>query len=393
MKLNQEGKVVPLELSATASHAFPERVLAVGPGGLPEKVARVYESAKAVIHTGKDRSERTLRASRRLVVAQRHKEQPLLYSPAGALYRSELDLTSEHFDTLAIAGLLPNKTVKVGQTWKLANPVAQALCAFEGMTAQKLEGKLEKVSGGVATFQIAGTASGVEMGALVKLHITATCTYDVKAKRVTSLTSTQKDERDQGPVNPASTTEATVKLTRRPIPQPDSLSDVALISVPADWAPPASMVQVEHRDPKGRYAFLHGREWVLVSETAEHAVLRLMERGDFVAQLTVTPWTKAKKGEHLKPEEFKKAMNSTSGWQPEKELQASVVPAEDKRWVYRLSELGHLDGIAVLQNFFLVAGPGGEQVVLTFTLAPKQVDKLGARDLSLTGSVEVPAGK
>jgi hypothetical protein len=47
--------------------------------------------------------------------------------------------------------------------------------------------------------------------------------------------------------------------------------------------------------------------------------------------------------------------------------------------------------VAVLQNFYLVAAPTGEQVVLTFTLTAKQADKLGARDLSLAGSIEVPA--
>ncbi len=47
--------------------------------------------------------------------------------------------------------------------------------------------------------------------------------------------------------------------------------------------------------------------------------------------------------------------------------------------------------MAVLQNFYVVAAPSGEQVVLVFTMTPKQVDKLGARDLSLVGSLDVPA--
>jgi hypothetical protein len=50
-----------------------------------------------------------------------------------------------------------------------------------------------------------------------------------------------------------------------------------------------------------------------------------------------------------------------------------------------------MDGLAVVQNFYLVAAPGGEQVVLAFTMTPKQADKLGARDLSLVGSLDVPA--
>jgi hypothetical protein len=52
--------------------------------------------------------------------------------------------------------------------------------------------------------------------------------------------------------------------------------------------------------------------------------------------------------------------------------------------------MGQLDGIKVLQNFYLVAGPNGDQVVLAFTLTPSQAEKLGARDLSMAGSIDFP---
>jgi len=47
----------------------------------------------------------------------------------------------------------------------------------------------------------------------------------------------------------------------------------------------------------------------------------------------------------------------------------------------------------VIQNFYLVAGPGGEQVVVAFTMTPKMAEKLGVRDLSFVASVDVPAPK
>jgi hypothetical protein len=67
------------------------------------------------------------------------------------------------------------------------------------------------------------------------------------------------------------------------------------------------------------------------------------------------------------------------------------VPAGDGRWIYRISALGKMDGTEVMQNFYLVAGPGGEQVVLLFTMTPKKAMKLGERDLSMAGSIDFPA--
>lgn len=389
MTFQKEAGPAKVKLAATASHVFPERIL-VAPGGLIHKTARIYETAKIGIERGTDRSSCELRPSRKLIIAQRPKDQPLAYSPAGALYRNELDLVSGHFDTLTLVALLPGKTLKAGETWKLSNQVAQTLCGLDGMTENKLEGKLEKMTGDVATLAITGTAAGVEAGALVKVTVEGGATFDAKAKRLTRVVWKQKAQRDQGPVSPASTLELAVTLDRKAIAQPTELNDVALVSVPEGFSPQGPMTNLEYRDPKDRFALVHTRDWHLTAATGDHTVLRLMDRGDYVAQVTVTPWVKAKKGEHLTPEQFKTAMRTTSGWRPEQELQASEIPCEGK-YVYRLSEQGQLDGVQVLQNFFLVAAPTGEQVVLTFTLAPKLAEKLGARDLSIATSIEVPA--
>lgn len=393
MRINRDGEIVPLKMNASATHEFPERVLSVGAQGLPDKVARVYEKAAATITVERDRSERTLRDSRRLLVMQRAKDQSLVYSPAGPLTREELELTSEHFDTLSLPGLLPGKMVAVGDTWKISNAVAQALGNFEGLTDQNLVGKLEEVKGDGARISITGTANGIDLGALTKLTIEATLNFDLAAHRITRVEWKQKDERESGPASPATSVQTTTLLTRAGIDQPDSLSDVALVSVPDGFEPPPVLTQLEFHDSKGRFDIVYARDWQTLSESADHVVFRLMERGDFVAQATLTPWTSAEKGKHLSPDEFRQAMNATPGWEPQQELQAGEVPAEDGRWIYRLSTLGELDGNKVMQNFYLIAGPEGEQLVVAITMTPKQADRLGTRDLSMVANLQFPSSK
>jgi len=201
--VGEDAKLVPVKMSAQGKHAFPERVLTVA-GGVIQKSARVYDRAVATIQRGRDQSENGLRPSRKLIVAQRHKDQHLVYSPAGALTRSELEVVSEHFDTLLLTGVLPGKAVKVGDTWKLSSAAAAALCSIEGMTGHKLTGKLDRVTAKLAAFSIKGTAAGVWQGAQLKTSIDATGTFDLKTKRIIKLVWKQKDDRDQGPVSPAS---------------------------------------------------------------------------------------------------------------------------------------------------------------------------------------------
>jgi hypothetical protein len=394
LKVVRDGKPVPLKLTAAAHHDFAERVLDVGKAGLAEKTARVYDRAQATIGVGDEHSERALRKERRLMVAQRHADQYVVYSPAGPLTREELELTAEHLDTLFLTGLLPGKPVAVGETWKVGNAVAQALCSFEGLTEQSLSCKLEEVKDNAARVSVTGTATGIELGAMVKLTVDATYRFDLAHRHLAELEWHQKDDREQGPASPATSVETATKLARSAIDEPEDLTDVKLVSVPSGYDVPPPLLALDYTDAKARFNLSHGRDWQIVGQTDEHLVMRLMEQGDFVAQVTITPWTADANKKHMSADDFKEAMARTPGWEMEQELQAGEVPvpADDGRWIYRVSALGKMDGLDVMQNFYLVAGPDGKQVVLLFTLTPKKAQKLADRDLTMACSLDFPGG-
>lgn len=392
LSVSQEGEPVKLKLGSQAEHRFHERVLAVQKDGpLVTKAARYYADARAAISVDGNNSPRTLRDDRRLIVAQRPQDALVCYCPQGPLTREEVETVSEHFDTLALAGLLPGKAVAVGDTWKVGNAAAQAVCLFEGLVEADLTGKLTDVKNGVAVITISGTARGIELGAQVKLTVTATGKFDLAQKRLVALEWNQKDDRDQGPASPAAKAESTVTLTRTPAEEPKELADVALAGVPQGFDVPAPLTLVPIRDAKGRFELNAGRDWQVVSQTDARLVLRLLDRGDFVAQATVTPWQKAEAGQHADPKDFREQMLGSPGWQAEDVLQEGDLPNQPAgRYVYRLTARGEMDGVKVVQCFYLVAGPKGEQVVVAFTLKLTQVGKLGARDMILVDGLEIP---
>jgi hypothetical protein len=393
MAVVQDEKPVKLKLAASAEHRFRERVLAVQQGtGLVSKAVRLYDDARAAITVDGSTSRRALRPDRRLAVAQRPTDALVCYCPQGPLTREELETVSEHFDTLSLAGLLPGKEVAVGDTWKLANPAVQGLCSFEGLVANDLTGKLTELKDGVAVFTVMGTARGIELGAQAKVTVNATGRFDLKERRIVALDWTQQDARDQGPASPAITADSTVTLERRPVEEPKELADVALVSVPQGFDVPPPLTLISIRDAKDHFDLAAGRDWQVVSQTESHLVLRLLERGDFVAQATVTPWQKAEPGKHADVKEFRDQMLSSPGWQPEEVLQEEELPDQPAgRFCYRLTARGEMDGVKVVQSFYLVAGPKGDQAVVAFTLKQTQVNKLGARDQILVDGLDFPA--
>jgi hypothetical protein len=390
LKVTRDGKPLSLRVSAKNEHTFAERALEVR-NGVTRKAARFYAVATSRATVDGSPIERSLSPDRRLVVAYQKGNSLTCFALAGPLTRTELDVVREHFDTLHLAGLLPGKPVGVGDAWKLDSATAQALCLFDGLISHDLSVRLEHVTATVASLAVTGTAKGIENGALANLTVAATAKYDRNARRIVEVDWKQKDVREQGPVTPAAEIETTTKLKRdRLETAPPELTAAALVRVPAADDPPVEMTSLVHQDSKERFRFLYARDWHIVGQTDHHLVMRLLDRGDFVAQATLTPWRNAGAGKHMSPEEFERLTAGGTGWQLEQVLDRQEVPTDPDRWVYRISARGNLEGSAVSQAFYLVATASGEQMILTFTMKPAAAARLGTRDLVIVNAIEFP---
>ena len=60
-------------------------------------------------------------------------------------------------------------------------------------------------------------------------------------------------------------------------------------------------------------------------------MLRLLDRGDFVAQATLTTWKKDEPGKHMSIDEFKAAITSSANWETEEIAESAGVPSDDGR--------------------------------------------------------------
>jgi hypothetical protein len=365
-----------------------ERILEAGPEGTASKSARLYKEAKVTISVDENKLDRVLRPERKFMGAQRTRDGVLTFSREGPLTREEADVT-DHFDTLAITGLLPAKEVAVGDSWKIGNGAAQALCHLQGLGEQTLSCKLEAVKDDIATFSIAGTASGIDLGASVKTTIAGAGRFNLKQHRLVAVDWKQSDERGQGPVSPASTAEVVVKVVRDPIEPVNELSDIAVVPLEARQ----ELTDLEIQDAKTPFELRYSREWYLVGRTDAHTVFRLLDRGELVAQLTVAPWQKAAPGKHLSPDEVKSIVANSPGWGQDTLIKAEEVKLPTGQWAYLVAGEGDLGNARAVQYFYLVAGPEGDQAMLTFTMTPAQSQKLGSRDLEVVRGFLLPGAK
>lgn len=400
LKLNLEGelyyrgpsKVVTRKLTAAAGHRFFERVLATDKLGSPTRVARYYQEAEATIKVRDDAVVRKLRPGVQLQVAQRIDDDTVVYAPAGPLTREELELTGEHFDVLMIAGLLPDHPVAVDESWEVELPVVQALAGLDGIIKGELKCTLKRLRPEKAEIVFAGNAHGIAHGAeVVVASIEGSITFDRTSDRIVQMSWKQEEKRGPGPASPESKTTAATTMTRSFAGRARELGDAVVGNIPEK--PDPALLLLLYRDPEGRMQFLHDRSWHTVATTGETAVLRLLDRGELIAQLNVTPLPPAAAGKHISPAELARRAREAAGFTLTEVLQSDELPNKDGLWIYRHSVVGKAAEIDLQQNYYAVAGPKGHQALFVFTTEIDHAKTLGGKDLAIIGTVAFPDAK
>ncbi|MSU78987.1 MAG: hypothetical protein EXS16_12940 [Gemmataceae bacterium] len=380
---------------AEAKHVYTERFLDVN-GAVALKSARYYTVAESVLAFNNDKSaKRTLRPEHRFMVTHRQASGTMSFSLKGSLTREEME-TTEHFNTLAVSGLIPGKMIEVGKSWAMPNGVVVALCDLQGVTKQNFEGKLIAVKDDIATFKVVGNADGISLGAQVKTLVNADCEFDLKKKRIVAVTWNQEDTRLQGPVGPAMTASITVKLKRDAIEVPVELSDNALIEVPVGDAP-SNLTNIQHGSSKDRFSLRYARDWHVTSpDGGPQMVLRnIDDRGQFVGQVTVSMWKKGDPANVISLEKFAAETERTIGWNQTEETERKELKELPKghHTAYRVIANGELDGQRAVQYFYLIVSKQGDHLLATFTLPPEQAARLGSRDVEFVREIGFPEAK
>ena len=102
----------------------------------------------------------------------------------------------------------------------------------------------------------------------------------------------------------------------------------------------------------------------------------------------MTVWSKAEPGKHLAIEEFKKAAAAAPNWKPANVMLDREWPMPAGRWLHQLTVEGKMEETPVVQTFYFIAGPQGDQLVVTVAVKPDKVKALGVRDLNLVSAIE-----
>jgi hypothetical protein len=384
--VDEKGKASTLPMSVVANLAYDEAFLALDPAGKPTRSVRFYDDVRAVIKIDKGGEKPSLDAARRLIVAERSaKEACNLFCPAEPLKREELDLIEVPGSSLVIEDLLPEAPVASGESWKITDTTLAALLCLDAVSWCDSSGILGDVRDGIADIAVGGTLNGAVGGIATEIELKIKMKFDVSARRITQFAMLVKEKRAVGHVGPGLDTVAKIIINISPIPHSQQLTAAVLQSVPAATAP--EQLALAYSPKGGQFRVQYDRRWYLTEDEPKLAVMRMVDRGELVAQCNISPLPKLEKAIPLA--EFQRDVQRTLGKNFGQFVNAGQSINEAGYAVFRVVVHGDVGGLPIEWIYYLVQDRAGHRVSLAFTLEQSLSERFAATDKAMVAALSL----
>jgi len=387
LKLMNEGKAKDLPMSVVANLKYDEQLLATGAKGQPTQSVRYYDDTRAVIKVDKGGEKPTLDPARRLIVAEKLDKQPTrLFCPASPLKREELDLVDVPGNSLLVDGLLPEHPVALGDTWKLADDTLADLLGLEAVSWSDVTSALGEIKEGIAEVAAAGSISAAVAGVSTEIELKAKYRFDITQERLVYVALLIKEKRAVGHVGPGLDTVAKVLISITPIGVSNNLTPERVAQAKAAADEVAELLS--YAATSGQFQFQYDRRWFLTSDDKRLTVLRLLDRGELVAQCNISLLPAAAK-KPVSLAEFQSDVQKSLGKNFGKFTSASQSTSPAGYAVLRLVAHGVVGELPIEWVYYLVADPQGKRVSLAFTYEQTLGERFGQADRALVNQLRM----
>jgi hypothetical protein len=385
LKLNPDGKqVTRLPLKVRGDLLYTERILEFDAEESKRQDARYYQTAEAAIQVGETNHQNLLRDSLRLVVVDAGSEQTNLFSPLGPLTREELELVNIQGNSALLYRLLPNRKARVGETWHHENPVIAQLLGLDVVHTNGIESTLRKVGNGVAVIDIKGAVSGAVSGVSSDLELKGVYNFHIAERRVTWFAVSIKEDRAIGHARPGFEVTARLRILTASGKNAPELTREALTKLSLKAEPGTTLL--EFRSEVGGFRFLHDRNWRLMVDRHDVAIMRRIDRGDLIAQCNISSLADLKPGQHLELETFQADVQRALSDKFGQFVEASRATTDAGLRILRAVVNGTVSDLPIQWTYYHFSNDSGRQLSLVFTMDVGLVERFAENDAVIVGS-------
>ncbi len=386
--LAAEGKRQKLPMKVAASFAYDEMRLDDCTSEVNRHSARFYAAAEAEISIDKHPDKPALRDSRRLVLVNSAKDGVVISSASGPLTRDELDLIDLPANSLLVDALLPENAVEPGDTWKLDAPAAARLLGLDAAAHSDVVCTLAKPAEDNAVMTLKGQVDGAITGVATTIDLQGRAIFDLTRKRLVLIQLRIKEKRAAGFISPGIEAVTNLKMEIAPLAGSDHLSKEIVAGLPKneDVQPPLAL-----RAVAAPFQLTYDRRWHVTRDEPDLTVLRLLDRGELIAQCNISPLPKIPANAFLSLDQFQEEVQKALGKNFSRFEQASERRTAGGLRLLRVVAEGTASDLPIQWRYYLAIDSEGRRVAMTFTLEQNLLERFADADTPILESLEIAA--
>ena len=382
LKFKNQDETKSLPTAVTARFNYDEKRLPTAEG---LAAARVYRTAEAKVEINKQVSENRLRPEHAVVVVRSTDAQPEMLCPTDRLTADELDLVQVPANSLLLEQLLPGRELVIGETWKHSDDLLCGLLNLDAVSLSDVQSELAEIRPDAARIEMKGTVQGAVGGVATELTLTGRYKFDPERRRITWFALLLKEVRSIGHVEPGVEMQARLQMLLEPTSEVRELAGVTESTLESLAAPEA--LNIRYESLGGRYSFEHERRWHVMTDRDGVLSMRLVDRGELVAQCNVTAVPTADPAKKPTLTQFQADVSKSLGKNFRQFTKAGESQNSIGHNVLRAEAVGTVEGLDITWIYYLVQSPDGRQVVFAFTCEQPMLERMAAADEAIIHSL------
>ena len=382
-KSRQKSTAIPLTVNAQLRYV--DRDLAVDAKHVLRRAVRQYDLAQAKMKVGQGEITNTLSEDRQTIVLQESKDQTDIFSPSGPLQREELELLSVPGDSGLLNQLLPGKKIKAGEPWTPSQDLLTRLLRLEIINQSDVTLTLTKVEKEVAIIAMTGKVSGGVDGVTTELELNGKLNFDLAKKCCTWLALNLKEDRAPSTGTPGFKTASQIRIAIGPSELPAELTDEGLADLKTTPDEATRLLQLK---AKQSFELVYEPRWHVVNDQNDLTVIRLVERGDLVAQANISRLSPLGEGEQLTLEAFQAGLQKSLGSTFVDFIEAGESLSDSGLRVLRVVISATVSEVPIHYVFYHLSDDHQNRLSLAFTMDADNVERFGRAEETLISSLQ-----
>ncbi len=381
-----------VEIKAKSTLDYSERIALSragdGTGSQPAAAARRYYTAEVENWIAGTTSRSKLRPDCAETRLMPHNGVWQQYCETYPLDAREMQLLQSPINSAAVELLLPLEPAKPDSTWTVRAEDAKLVFNLDGVHKSTLQAKITKVEKGVASIELNGTLEATANSVPTHLEINGNIQAKLASQcaLVSWLGVVIKEERQISQAEPGFDITARVRLIREETESQLEISDTGLRQAVGEADDGKWLVRLQ--SSAGHYSMLADRRWHIHRDSAEEAILRMVENNTIIAQCAVSRLSELEAGQQLTMEGLQADLEKSLGDSFREVVESSEKVTQTKLRMLRTVVAGMVDEVPIQWIYTHLSDDSGRRMAMVFTMGGNVTDRFGASDEQMAMSFE-----